>query len=95
MSPTTSPTRLRYSEEYRGDWDRFDLWRYRGVLKEPAMRAYSMANYRRKGMVMLNVRIASPPEKPNVPPGIMSSYLFSLKPGDKVTISGPYGILHS
>ena len=57
------------------------------------MRAYSMANYpEEKGMVMLNVRIASPPPgKPNVPPGIMSSYIFGLKPGDKVTISGPYG----
>ncbi len=80
-------------EEYRGDWDKFNLWQYRSVLKEPAMRAYSMANYpEEKGMVMLNVRIASPPPgKPNVPPGIMSSYIFSLKPGDKVTISGPYG----
>ncbi|MBQ1456555.1 MAG: NADH:ubiquinone reductase (Na(+)-transporting) subunit F [Thermoguttaceae bacterium] len=79
--------------EYRGDWDKYDLWRYRSVVKEPAMRAYSMANYpEEKGRVMLNVRIASPPPKqPNVPPGIMSSFIFNLKPGDKVTVSGPYG----
>lgn len=79
--------------EYRGDWDKFNLWQYRSIVKEPTMRAYSMANYpQEKGMVMLNVRIASPPPRmAKVPPGIMSSYIFSLKPGDKVTISGPYG----
>jgi len=80
-------------EEYRGDWDRFNVWQYRSVVREPAMRAYSMANYpEEKGIIMLNVRIASPPPRStNIPPGIMSSYIFSLKPGDKVTISGPYG----
>ena len=80
-------------EEYRGDWDKFNLWQFRSVVKEPTMRAYSMANYpQEKGRVMLNVRIASPPPKmPKVAPGIMSSYIFSLKPGDKVTVSGPYG----
>ena len=80
-------------KEYRGDWDRFNLWQFRSVTHEPATRAYSMANYpQEKGMVMLNVRIASPPPSmPKVPPGIMSSYIFNLKPGDKVTISGPYG----
>ncbi|WPL19500.1 Na(+)-translocating NADH-quinone reductase subunit F [Thiorhodovibrio winogradskyi] len=80
-------------ELYRADWDKFDLWRYVAETKEPTMRAYSMANYPgEQGIVMLNVRIATPPpNKPNVPPGIMSSYIFSLKPGDQVTVSGPFG----
>ncbi len=62
-------------------------------MKEPTLRAYSMANYpEEKGIIMLNVRIATPPPKvPDAPPGIMSSYIWSLKPGDKVTISGPFG----
>jgi tRNA (guanine37-N1)-methyltransferase len=62
-------------------------------VDEPIVRAYSMANYpEEKGIIMLNVRIATPPpNKPDVPPGQMSSYIFNLKPGDKVTISGPYG----
>lgn len=80
-------------EEYRGDWDKFDMWRFVSEVNEPIERAYSMANYpEEKGIIMLNVRIASPPpRKPDVPPGQMSSYIFDLKPGDKVTISGPYG----
>ncbi len=80
-------------EEYRGDWDKFDQWRYVSKVTESEDRAYSMANYPdEKGMIMLNVRIASPPPRmPDVPPGVMSSYMFSLKPGDEVTISGPYG----
>lgn len=79
--------------EYRGDWDKYNVWQYQSVVKERAMRAYSMANYpEEKGIIMLNVRIASPPPRMgNVPPGIMSSYIFGLKQGDKVTISGPYG----
>ncbi|KNC95395.1 NADH:ubiquinone reductase (Na(+)-transporting) subunit F [Trabulsiella odontotermitis] len=79
--------------EYRGDWDRFNLFRYVSEVKEPTLRAYSMANYPdEKGIIMLNVRIATPPPSlPDVPPGIMSSYIWSLKPGDKVTISGPFG----
>jgi Na+-transporting NADH:ubiquinone oxidoreductase subunit F len=78
---------------YRDDWDKFDLWRYRSEVKEPIMRAYSMANYpEEKGIVMLNVRVCPPPfGMENVPPGQMSSYIFNLKPGDPVTISGPYG----
>lgn len=81
------------ADEYRPDWDRFDLWRYKSIVKENVVRAYSMANYpEEKGIVMLNVRIASPPPNADdVPPGIMSSYIFDLKPGDKVTISGPFG----
>lgn len=80
-------------EEYRPDWDKFDVWRYVSDVPQPVMRAYSMANYpQEKGIVKLNVRIASPPPRtPNVPPGLMSSFIFSLKPGDKVTVSGPYG----
>ena len=78
-------------EEYRDAWDAQQLWSYQSVPTEPASRAYSMANYPdEKGIIMLNVRIATPPS-PDLPPGIMSSYLFNLKPGDKVTISGPFG----
>lgn len=80
-------------EEYRGDWDKFNLFRFQSVVKEPCVRAYSMANYpQEEGMIMLNVRIATPPPHvPDAPPGIMSSYIWSLKAGDKVTISGPFG----
>ncbi len=80
-------------EQYREDWDKFDLWRYVSKVDEPVVRAYSMANYpEEKGVIMLNVRIASPPPgAPDAPPGLMSSYIFDLKPGDDVTISGPYG----
>lgn len=80
-------------DEYRGDWDKFNLWQYVSKVDEEVMRAYSMANYpEEEGIIMLNVRIASPPpNKPDAPPGQMSSYIFDLKPGDKVTISGPYG----
>lgn len=79
--------------EYRPDWDKFNLWRYVSDVKEPALRAYSMASYPEEKEIMLNVRIATPP--PNAPdgtpPGIMSSFIFNLKPGDKVFVSGPYG----
>ncbi|MBU2492900.1 MAG: NADH:ubiquinone reductase (Na(+)-transporting) subunit F [Bacteroidetes bacterium] len=80
-------------EEYRPDWDKFNIWQYKSVVKEPIVRAYSMASYpEEEGIIMLNVRIATPPPRmPNVPPGQMSSFIFGLKPGDKVTISGPYG----
>lgn len=80
-------------ERFHEDWDKFDIWRFKSVVKEPVYRAYSMANYPgEKGIIMLNVRIASPPPRqPDVPPGKVSSYIFNLKPGDKVTISGPYG----
>lgn len=79
--------------EYRDDWDKFNLWQFVSKVEEPVTRAYSMANYpEERGIIMLNVRIASPPPRqPDVPPGQMSSYIFNLKPGDKVTISGPYG----
>ncbi|NOQ94749.1 MAG: NADH:ubiquinone reductase (Na(+)-transporting) subunit F [Methylophaga sp.] len=81
-------------EEYRGDWDRFDMWRYTSTVKSDVIRAYSMANYpEEEGIIMLNVRIASPPPgaDDDVPPGQMSSFIFNLKEGDKVTISGPFG----
>ncbi|HIE1307640.1 TPA: NADH:ubiquinone reductase (Na(+)-transporting) subunit F [Serratia marcescens] len=80
-------------QEYRGDWDKFNLFRYRSTVNDTTVRAYSMANYpEEKGIIMLNVRIATPPPiNPDVPPGIMSSYIWSLKAGDKVTISGPFG----
>jgi Na+-transporting NADH:ubiquinone oxidoreductase subunit F len=80
-------------EEYREDWDKFNLWQFKSYVEEPTIRAYSMANYPdEKGIIMLNVRVASPPPRlSNVPPGKMSSYIFDLKPGDKTTISGPFG----
>lgn len=80
-------------EEYRDDWDRLNLWRYRSEVREPVMRAYSMANYpEERGIVMLNVRVSPPPPAvPEAPPGQMSSWIFNLKPGDMVTISGPFG----
>jgi Na+-transporting NADH:ubiquinone oxidoreductase subunit F len=84
---------IEIAERFRGDWDKYNLWQYRSEVKEPIMRAYSMANYPdEKGIIMLNVRISPPPPSaPDAPPGQMSSYIFNLKPGDQVTVSGPYG----
>lgn len=80
-------------EEYRGDWDKYDLWRYVSKVDEPVIRAYSMANYpEEKGLVKFDIRVATPPSNaPDAPPGKMSSWVFSLKPGDKVTVYGPFG----
>lgn len=79
-------------EEYREDWDKFNLWQYRSEVKETVIRAYSMANYpEEKGIVKFNIRVASPPPGTNHPPGQMSSWVFGLKPGDKVTVYGPFG----
>ncbi len=80
-------------DEYKEDWDNYNLWRYVSKVNEDIVRAYSMANYpEEEGIIMLNVRIATPPPRiPDAPPGQMSSYIFNLKPGDKVIISGPYG----
>ncbi|MBN2293017.1 MAG: NADH:ubiquinone reductase (Na(+)-transporting) subunit F [Pirellulales bacterium] len=80
-------------EEYRSEWDRYELWNLVSKVSQPVTRAYSMANYPdEKGIIMLNVRIATPPPGVSkVPPGMMSSYIFNLKPGDSVTIYGPYG----
>lgn len=84
--------------EYREDWDKFNMWDLTTKNSEEVVRAYSMANHPAEGnIVMLNIRIATPPWDRaknafmNVNPGLMSSYIFSRKPGDKVTISGPYG----
>jgi len=78
---------------YREDWDKFDLWRFKSVLADPIERAYSMANYPlEKGELLFTIRIAFPPGyKQDIPPGIMSSYAFNLKPGDEITVSGPFG----
>lgn len=79
--------------EFRGDWDKFDMWQFVSKVDEPVIRAYSMANYpEEKGLVKFNIRIASPPPgSQGIPPGQMSSYVFSLKPGDKITVYGPFG----
>jgi Na+-transporting NADH:ubiquinone oxidoreductase subunit F len=81
-------------ERFRDEWDRYKLWRYESHVKKPVSRAYSMASYPlEKDVIKLNVRIATPPPGAGdtVPPGIMSSFIFNLKPGDPVTVSGPYG----
>jgi len=80
--------------EYHPDWDKYNIWGLIANNDEPVFRAYSMANHPAEGnRVMLNVRVATPPPPlwDEAPPGIASSYIFNLKPGDKVTISGPYG----
>jgi len=93
------PHQLNYSDfdidaRFRDEWDRYNLWRYKSDVRKTESRAYSMANYPlENGVVKLNVRIATPPPgaDDSIPPGIMSSWIFNLKPGDPVTISGPYG----
>jgi Na+-transporting NADH:ubiquinone oxidoreductase subunit F len=89
---------LKYSdfdidEQYRGDWNHFGFFDVEAKVDEPTIRAYSMANYpEEEGIIMLNVRIATPPPgRLHLPAGKMSSYIFNLKAGDKVTISGPFG----
>ena len=81
-------------EEFHDEWDRYKLWRYESHVKKTESRAYSMASFPlERTTVKLNVRIATPPPgaDDSIPPGVMSSYIFNLKPGDKATISGPYG----
>ncbi len=80
-------------EEYSEDWDKLDMWRFVSKVDDEVVRAYSMANYPdEKGVIMLNVRIASPPPRqPDLPPGQLSSWIFDLKPRDEVVISGPFG----
>ena len=79
-------------EEYHGDWDRFGVWENKAKVDDVTIRAYSMANYpEEKGILKFNIRIASPPPGTDFPPGAMSSYVFNLKPGDKLTVFGPYG----
>jgi Na+-transporting NADH:ubiquinone oxidoreductase subunit F len=80
-------------DEYRGDWNHFKIFDNVSTVEEETIRAYSMANYPdEKGIVKFNIRIASPPPgSQGIAPGAMSSYVFNLKPGDKMTVSGPYG----
>lgn len=93
------PHELSYStfdiaEEYLEDWSRFSLLELESIVTEPTVRAYSMASYPEENdIIMLNVRIATPPPNANgkAPTGVMSSYIFNLKPGDEVSVSGPYG----
>ena len=93
------PHNIKYTdfdidERFRDEWDRYNLWKYESHVKKPETRAYSMASFPlEKTVIKLNVRIATPPPgaDDSVPPGVMSSYIFSLKPGDKAVISGPYG----
>jgi Na+-transporting NADH:ubiquinone oxidoreductase subunit F len=89
---------IKVEDEYREEWDKFKMWDLKMKNPEPIFRAYSMANHpAESNIIMLNIRIATPPFDRktggfmNVNPGICSSYIFSRKPGDKVTISGPYG----
>ena len=80
--------------EYRGDWERYGLFELESHVKEPTTRAYSVASYPEENdIILLNVRIATPPPELHgkVSPGIMSSYIFNLKPGDRIVASGPYG----
>jgi len=98
MDITAHPRMGKEPDEFKAEWDKFNLWPLKMKNPEPIFRAYSMANHPAEGnIVMLNIRIATPPwdrAKNNwmdVNPGICSSYVFSRKPGDKVTISGPYG----
>lgn len=92
---------IHVEDEFKDEWDKYNLWKLKVSNDTEIFRAYSMANHPAEGnIVMLNVRIATPPwdktknDWAPVPPGIASSYIFSLKPGDKVKISGPYGEFH-
>ena len=93
------PHQLSYADfdiepQYKPEWDKHNLWRFHSKVEAEVVRAYSMANCpEEKGIIMLNVRIATPPPRApeGTPPGAMSSYIYSLKPGDEVTISGPFG----
>ncbi|TNF05352.1 MAG: NADH:ubiquinone reductase (Na(+)-transporting) subunit F, partial [Gammaproteobacteria bacterium] len=92
------PHHVKYSdfdieEEYRGDWERFGFFNLESIVDEATIRAYSMANYpEEKGVVKFNIRCATPPPgSQGIPPGIMSSWVFNLKPGDKVKVYGPFG----
>jgi Na+-transporting NADH:ubiquinone oxidoreductase subunit F len=78
---------------FRPTWDKFDLWRFKAVNAKPIERAYSMANFPlEKGVLLFTIRIAFPPGyREDIAPGIMSSWVFNLKPGDEVTVAGPYG----
>jgi Na+-transporting NADH:ubiquinone oxidoreductase subunit F len=92
------PHHVKYSDfeiedEYRGDWERFKFFDLESICEETTIRAYSMANYpEERGVVKFNIRVATPPPgSQGIPPGIMSSWVFNLKPGDKVKVYGPFG----
>ncbi len=92
------PHHVKYSdfdieEKFRGDWEHFGFFKLESKTTEPVIRAYSMANYpEERGVVKFNIRIATPPPRTEgLPPGKMSSYVFNLKPGDKMTVYGPFG----
>jgi Na+-transporting NADH:ubiquinone oxidoreductase subunit F len=92
------PHHVKYSEfdiadEYRGDWERFGFFKLESIVTEAVIRAYSMANYpQEKGVIKFNIRIATPPPgNPKIPCGKVSSWIFNLKPGDKVKVYGPFG----
>ena len=98
MDITAHPEHHDDPDKFKSEWDNFKLWDLKMVNEEPQFRAYSMANHPAEGnIVMLNIRIATPPFDRvkggwmDVNPGVCSSYVFNLKPGDKCTISGPYG----
>ena len=91
---TLSYANFDIDERFLADWTKFKMFQYKSHVHTPVSRAYSMANYPgEKGIIKLNVRIASPPPggSPDIPPGQVSSYIFNLQPGDEVTIAGPFG----
>ncbi|MEE4240740.1 MAG: NADH:ubiquinone reductase (Na(+)-transporting) subunit F [Desulfopila sp.] len=92
---TVSYANFEIDDRFLSDWTKFKMFQYKSHVYTPVTRAYSMANYPgEKGIIMLNIRIASPPPNAadkDIPPGQVSSYIFDLKEGDEVTISGPYG----
>jgi Na+-transporting NADH:ubiquinone oxidoreductase subunit F len=96
---TSPPYQIEFSEfeieaEFRDVWDKFKLWQLKAASDTEVTRAYSMANHPAEtGLIILNIRIALPPPgHPGAPPGVVSSWLFSLKPGDAVAVRGPYGL---
>lgn len=78
-------------ETYKKVWDRFDFWGLKASSEEPVYRAYSMANTPAEKELRFTIRVATPPGSADLPPGVASSYLFTLKPGDRLSLSGPYG----
>lgn len=83
---------IHVGETYKKVWDRFDFWGLKARAEEPVYRAYSLANTPEEPELIFTIRIATPPPgETEIPPGVASSYLFTLKPGDRVTLSGPYG----
>ena len=83
---------FKIGKEFHTDWDHFRIWENESVVEEQVIRAYSMANYpEEKGVLKFNIRVATPPPRTSFPPGQMSSYVFNLQPGDKITVFGPFG----